>query len=980
MIRRWTVQHRWELTIGLGLTLVAMVLHMTGPALVQRLELLWYDLHVLNFSKVDGSERIVHIDIGDDAFDRVGSWPWPRDIQAELIRTLNELGAEKIIMDLVFRDPKPGEVRMPSLDPFADIEGEIEQIGEVSEENLIFPDLELAQAVADAGNVYLGMYYVDKLIKYQKTPSPTTQKILELLGQDFSLDSVSIAQQTGEEKETVDAILAGLKRRVARKLVGEYIASNPDSTARQVHQAFLSTPFNQLTADRADILAAYAHEKGLQQLREIKKDQSVPPALKDKLPKAEQVDPLLDKFTSNARDVGFVNFKPDIDGRTRHVPILREWNGLMIEQLAFSAACDILDIELQDLSIDDAGFLRIPKSGNRKAMRIQLDDQGQTLLNWHIASRHWQDCFAHLPVTKLLQIYDCKKQTKDNQTRKQWRIAQALHLVKEEQGFKLYRDSVNEMLKKERQVRWAKLQSRAETEKIRQIQARAKQLRQLIEQDQADTIEFIIEQWTELKAETNPNDPEIAEDYKRFEKAYYLITDEVDKLEAANRKIAIEKQKLIEQLKPLIENKICFIGYTATAVADMVTTPAYERMPGVLIHSNLLNSFLQGQFRSWADKTTQITMLALFGLLMTLLTTNHGPRTGFVLAMIVILISFMANVFVFFNLMNHWLPLCSAHILTFVVWAMIVLIRYLTTERQRRQFSKAVAQYVSPAIARQIADSGVNFDFSPVEGDVTCFFSDLQGFTRISERLGPEGTKTLLNPYLEAMSQTLHKHQALINKFMGDGIFAFYNPPILPCSQHQKAACESALECIQALKELAARHAQHPLSSEFKQLFMRIGIASGSVFVGDYGSENKLDYTCVGDTVNLAARLESANKQFGTSIMITGQVLKAAGDNYLCRHLGSIQVKGQTVGVPVHELLGRSGEVDDNLLRYADAFSEAVALFAKRDWDRATTSFDKCLKLQPYDPGVWQYMNAIGGYQKTPPPDDWNTALELTEK
>jgi adenylate cyclase len=263
---------------------------------------------------------------------------------------------------------------------------------------------------------------------------------------------------------------------------------------------------------------------------------------------------------------------------------------------------------------------------------------------------------------------------------------------------------------------------------------------------------------------------------------------------------------------------------------------------------------------------------------------------------------------------------------------------------------------------------------------VTCFFSDLQGFTRISERLGPEGTKTILNPYLETMSEILHKHQGLINKFMGDGIFAFFNPPILPCQQHEQAACEAALESRDALKDLSERYHQHPLANEFKRLFMRIGIASGPVFVGDYGSENKLDYTCVGDTVNLAARLESANKQFGTTIMIAGQTLNKTDNMYVCRYLGVIQVKGQTAGLPVYELLGRPGQVDDDILYSSEIFDQALEHFAKRDWNKALITFEKNLKIRPEDPGTKLYIEAVLRYQKIPPPDDWNSSLELTEK
>jgi adenylate cyclase len=238
----------------------------------------------------------------------------------------------------------------------------------------------------------------------------------------------------------------------------------------------------------------------------------------------------------------------------------------------------------------------------------------------------------------------------------------------------------------------------------------------------------------------------------------------------------------------------------------------------------------------------------------------------------------------------------------------------------------------------------------------------------------------VLNPYLEVMSSVLHRHEALINKFMGDGIFAFFNPPILPCPQHVLAACEAALDSQRALRELVARFDDHPLAEEFRRLFTRIGIASGPVFVGDYGSENKLDYTCMGDTVNLAARLEAANKQFSTATMLSGTCRDAVGDRYVYRHLGAVQVKGQTAVVHIYELLGRTGEVDDEQMRFAEVYGEAVVRFARRDWEGAARGFGRCLELRPADRGAPRHLDAIREYASDPPPDGWAGGIELTEK
>ena len=264
--------------------------------------------------------------------------------------------------------------------------------------------------------------------------------------------------------------------------------------------------------------------------------------------------------------------------------------------------------------------------------------------------------------------------------------------------------------------------------------------------------------------------------------------------------------------------------------------------------------------------------------------------------------------------------------------------------------------------------------------EVTCFFSDLADFTALSEQhLDPATTRSVLNPYLETMSAVLNARSALINKFMGDGIFAFFNSPVYPCRGHARQACEAAIDSQRALRELIDRRRGSPLAGVFGQLRMRIGIASGPVYVGDYGSQNKLDYTCMGDTVNLAARLEPANKVFGTSILVSGPTREAAGDGLVFRRLGSLQVKGKKIAVPVYELLGRSADVPAEAIEYADRFGAAVDLFQSRRWEEAGRAFASLLEHRD-DRAARRYAELAAGYRIAPPPDNWNGAIELTEK
>jgi adenylate cyclase len=264
--------------------------------------------------------------------------------------------------------------------------------------------------------------------------------------------------------------------------------------------------------------------------------------------------------------------------------------------------------------------------------------------------------------------------------------------------------------------------------------------------------------------------------------------------------------------------------------------------------------------------------------------------------------------------------------------------------------------------------------------EVTAMFTDLKGFTTISERIGAERTQKVLNVCLGEFTDVMLRHAAMVNKFIGDGIFAFWNPVIFPQPDHAVRACETAIDLHVALAELKREMATSGGDEVFSELLLRVGVASGNAVVGPCGSEQKYDYTCIGDSVNLAARLESANKFFGTRILVAGAVVDRVGDGFVFRSLGGVRVKGKANAVPVHELLGRRGQVPEDVVRYAEQFAAAVALFQKREWKLALGAFDDCTRERPDDLAAREYYDATAAYLARPPGRDWNGAIELTEK
>jgi adenylate cyclase len=447
----------------------------------------------------------------------------------------------------------------------------------------------------------------------------------------------------------------------------------------------------------------------------------------------------------------------------------------------------------------------------------------------------------------------------------------------------------------------------------------------------------------------------------------------------ANADYQADIASMLARLRPRIAGRLCLVGYTATSLADMVPIPTHPRAPGVLAHANLLNALLTGRSVRWAPRELNAALAALLGIIATLLTAGRGPRqAAFLVLALVVMYATLAGWLAFYAWL-YWIGLVPAVGAAILSYGLVLLYRYVFLERESRQIATALSQYTSATLARQMADDAELCRHAETR-EVTPMFTDLAGFTPLSERIGAERTQHLLNTCLGRLSEVLLQHGAMINKFIGDGVFAFWNPVIYPQPDHARRACAAAIDLQHALGRLITEQREAGGDEAFGELVLRIGVATGSAVVGPCGSEQKYDYTCIGDSVNVAARLESANKFYGTRVLISGPTRQAAGNGFEVRPLGGVQVKGKTRAVPIFELLGRSGAVPDEALRYAERFGAAVVAFQQQDWRRAGQLFEECQGLHPGDLAAQQYAEAVRRFLETPPPANWNGALELTEK
>jgi adenylate cyclase len=279
--------------------------------------------------------------------------------------------------------------------------------------------------------------------------------------------------------------------------------------------------------------------------------------------------------------------------------------------------------------------------------------------------------------------------------------------------------------------------------------------------------------------------------------------------------------------------------------------------------------------------------------------------------------------------------------------------------------------YLSPKLVKQFSR---NKDISllkpgAAKQKLTIMFSDIASFTSISEGMDSDELAKMMNEYFErAVGGCVHTTDGTVVKYIGDAIFAFWNAPE-PQTDHAVRACEAALK-FRAMSATEVRG---------KKLITRIGLHTGVANVGNFGSTTRVDYTAIGEDVNLASRMEGLNKYLGTNVLMTGAVKAEIGGKFVTRYLGKFQLKGFERAVEVHELLGKAEETTA-LIKAQEDFDQALRLFQKRDLNAAETVFRRLYEASPHDGSTQFYLRHITELRTQQLPDDWHGEVELKEK
>ncbi|MGH8623443.1 MAG: adenylate/guanylate cyclase domain-containing protein, partial [Burkholderiales bacterium] len=300
--------------------------------------------------------------------------------------------------------------------------------------------------------------------------------------------------------------------------------------------------------------------------------------------------------------------------------------------------------------------------------------------------------------------------------------------------------------------------------------------------------------------------------------------------------------------------------------------------------------------------------------------------------------------------------------------------------REKERIKDTFGKYVDPRIVKGLLENRL----SSTGGEkrvMTVFFSDLVGFTAMCEQLTPDGVVRFLNQYFTLMSEPIREHGGILDKFIGDAIMAYWGPPFTDEREHAALACFAALEQMARLERFRRMLPDiMGLRKGLPAVNIRMGIATGDVTVGTIGSESAKGFTVIGDTVNLASRLEGASKEYGTTILINEDTWKLAADAVEARELDSIRVVGKTEPVRVYELLGRKGQVNPVTRDLRDRYQLGLDHYYQGEWDQAEACFDACLKLRPDDAPSKLLVSRVKRFRDEPAARRADGVWSLTRK
>jgi len=425
---------------------------------------------------------------------------------------------------------------------------------------------------------------------------------------------------------------------------------------------------------------------------------------------------------------------------------------------------------------------------------------------------------------------------------------------------------------------------------------------------------------------------------------------------------------LHDRLKPeQLKDKIVLMGTTAPGLLDLRATPVSEVYPGVEVHANMISGILDQNLKAKPAYMlgVEVIWLLLIGIAMSILLPQLGAIKAVLVTALVAFASTGFNV-ALWHYGNIIMPAADTLIMIGLLFTLNMSYGYFVESRTKRQITGLFGQYVPKEVVEDMAKDPESVSMEGDSREMSILFSDVRGFTTISEGLEAKELSLLMNEFLTPLSRVIYQHRGTIDKYMGDCIMAFWGAP-LSDTAHARNAMLAGIEMQATLKALRPQFRERG----WPEIYVGVGINTGRVNVGNMGSEVRVAYTVMGDEVNLASRLEGITKQYGVGLIV-GENTRNAVPDFLYREIDHVRVKGKDKPVAIYEPIGLMNAVNKDQQDEVKLFHEVRRLYRKLDWDQAELQL---MNLQTMSPTVQLYQvyrERIEFFRKNPPAADWD--------
>ncbi|HVT89635.1 MAG TPA: adenylate/guanylate cyclase domain-containing protein [Tepidisphaeraceae bacterium] len=900
-----TEKKLFKRTVQLGLVLTLAVILCDCFGLLDRFERFIYDRRAqyCQFFTPPPTDKIVHLDIDDEALQDIGSFPWPRTKLAEMVDELHRAGAKVIGFDIIFPEAQP-----PRYEP--DAEGKIQTIQD---------DQNFADAIRRAGNVLIPLS-----VQPQSPDRPAVlDPLVAALKSDLEMDqNQAIAKLRGTRVDTpqldvqVKANFFIAREQAMFDRISEQLEKD-QSDIEQLRQ--MLTPHAYPSGEQTDVvkllITMLPSVQATQRLTRftLPIQPGLPPILR-----GDQARATIAALADATTYCGTADFIEESDGIVRSVPLFVNYRGRLIPHMSFAAALAMLDIKLADLKIDassvtlpmhDGSTLRIP------VRSIRSERFGKVGMFMSIP---W---FGASGLDSWLAMYDWPRHVQSKQhlsLRNVWDIRQNLRDIernKRETDSALF--AVNGPYPSARITAFLALLVSQRDDATRS---------NLVETTLKDMADL-----ADIPALQKSKPGELKEDDQKYLATYLALRH----VQEVNQHFFELVQNRRAELKRMLEGRYALVGWTATGTGDFKPTSLHPSIPGDVIQGVIDNAIFNRDVWRFGPWILAALCTAIVGVLTSLAVALLSAPAAAACTAILLLGYLAINGIVFFDYGNWIVGAAGPLTAGAVVWTALTLFRYIDETRERRRITDRFSSYVDPVLVDFVVNNPETARFDGLEKEMTVVFTDLAGFTTISEKLR-ERTVPLLNEYMSLMLPIIRENRGYWNKFLGDGIMFFYNAP----ANNPRHAPDAVRTILQMQKAIEGFN-QTLFKRDLPAVGMRAGIATGLMVVGDAGStdakHHASDYTVLGDEVNLGARLESANKSFESRMLMTARTAELLDSEFLLRPIGKLQVMGKTQGVMTFEAICLQNEAQDRDKKIAEGSTRVVNQFL-------AAKFDQCVQ------------------------------------